>query len=146
MKLKLLRLLSGLALLAGGLAGLDLTGLTSIFPEAFRATILSGALILAGSKDTIIALGDQLDDGVRNNSFKLLPFLLIGVSFAAAAMLTSCVTTTAKDGTVTRTPDTPTISAAFDFFKLWAPQPPQAIEITIPAGPAPVAPVIVPAK
>lgn len=34
MKLKLLRLLSGLALLAGGIAGLDLTALTSIFPQA----------------------------------------------------------------------------------------------------------------
>ena len=123
MKLKLLRLLSGLALLAGGLAGLDLTGLTSIFPEAFRATILSGALILAGSKDTLIALGDQLDDGVRNNSFKLLPCLLIGLSIATAASLTGCVTTTAKDGTVTRTPDAEVIGKALDFFKLWAPQP-----------------------
>jgi hypothetical protein len=139
MKTKFLRFLSGAALITGGLAGLDLSGLTALFPAEIRGTVIAASLLLAGSKDVVVALGDLLDDGVRNNSFKMLMWVLAPIMALTLTLglLTGCVSTTAKDGTVTRTPDKETIGIALDFFKLWAPPPPQAIEITLPPQPVP---------
>jgi len=72
----------------------DFTGVASILPADIAAWLLIVGPLLMGSEKGLLVLGDYLDNGKRDNSFKLpavlLPFLLLGVF---SVLTVSCVDT-----------------------------------------------------
>lgn len=79
--------LSGILALLTVVGGLDLTGFITLLPDNVATAFVIGLPALAGFKHLIIDLGDFVDDGKINGSFKLLPFLLL---LGAVMLLNAC--------------------------------------------------------
>lgn len=78
-----------IGLAAAAVAAADLNGLTSVLPPEVAKWVLSAGLFAAALKNGILFVGDLLDNGKQDGSFKLqavaLPFLAL-----AALTLPSC--------------------------------------------------------
>lgn len=76
--------------------GLDLTGILKILPEGWAAVLATVPPLLMALAHFILALGDQLDDGQKNDSFpgslKMHPvtFLMALALGLLAGSMTSC--------------------------------------------------------
>lgn len=102
------RVLQLIGIIAAFLGGADFMQLMSIVPPDVAAwLIVAGPAFAAGAKPLILMIGDYMDDGVKNDSFKirsiLLPFLLCSVILTLPSCVSTTITTTALDGTVTVT-------------------------------------------
>jgi formate hydrogenlyase subunit 4 len=81
-RLQVIRILQLLGILAGFVGGADFLQLLAIVPpETSKWLLVSGPAFAAGIRPLILLVGDYLDDGVKNDSFKislvLLPFLVL---------------------------------------------------------------------
>lgn len=92
MNLKLLSILTTLAAIITGLAGLDLSGIASLIPGDHAGTVAW----ISGSLTTLLiiirALGDLLDDGKPNGSFRCPGPIFISALLLSLLALTSCGT------------------------------------------------------
>lgn len=64
--LKILTVILSALTVAGGL---DLSGVSSFLPEGWAAVLATVPPIIVAVGAFVLALGDQLDDGKKNNSF-----------------------------------------------------------------------------
>lgn len=86
-------ILAAVAAVLSALAGLDLAGVIDILPPAVAPWVAVGPPIAAAALHFVVALGDLLDDGKKNGSFKfgrfgpVVAFLLV-ICFCLAS--TSC--------------------------------------------------------
>lgn len=76
---KALQFLAAVAALASGVAGLDLAGVVHLIPSPWDAWVAVAPAGAATVFHFLIGIGDLLDDGQKNDSFKvrLLPWLLL---------------------------------------------------------------------
>jgi hypothetical protein len=92
MNVKLLSILTTLAAIITGLAGLDLSGLATLIPGDHASTVAW----ISGSLTTLLviirALGDLLDDGKPNGSFRCPGPIFISALLLALLSLSSCGT------------------------------------------------------
>ncbi len=113
-RLQLIRVLQLLGIIAAFIGSADFLQLLAIVPpDTAKWLIVSGPAFAAAVKPLITLIGDYLDDGVKNDSFKvsmiLLPFL-----FLFFLLLPGCAGlqvrspygdfSSAKDGSVIYTP------------------------------------------
>jgi hypothetical protein len=93
------RFLHILALILSALtvaAAFDITGIVHFLPEGYAAVLVTVPPMLLAISHFVMALGDQLDDGQKNNSFpgnlKMHPvtFLLACGIALCAGLLNSC--------------------------------------------------------
>ena len=70
MKTNALRILTAVGAAASAVATLNLGGFISIMPADLSVSILGGSAAALAVKEIAVVLGDYLDDGQRNNSFK----------------------------------------------------------------------------
>jgi hypothetical protein len=70
MKTNALRILTAVGAAASAVATLNLGGFISIMPADLSVYILGGSAAALAVKEIAVVLGDYLDDGQRNNSFK----------------------------------------------------------------------------
>lgn len=70
MKTNILRVLTATASVAGSFAALDLGGLISVFPPKTASVLGAVALAALAVKEIAVVIGDSLDDGKRNGSFR----------------------------------------------------------------------------
>jgi hypothetical protein len=71
-RLQLVRVLQLVGVALGVLGGADVLNLVSVLsPEASKWLTVSGPAIFASSKPIIMLIGDYLDDGEKNDSFKI---------------------------------------------------------------------------
>lgn len=112
-KAKLLHTLSSIGAICSAAGGLNLVGVISFLPPKIAAALAIAPPVVAALGHAAMALGDALDDGERNDSFKIRcsAFALIAALLVALAC-PSCVSATAPDGTVTETPDRGLIDSA----------------------------------
>ena len=116
-RVQTVRVLQLLGILSGFLGGADFMQLLVLMPpDAAKWLLVAGPTFAACSKPMILLIGDYMDDGVKNDSFKvgafLLPFLallcILGFSGCAGV---SVVTPygdfhSSKDGSVSYYPPT----------------------------------------
>lgn len=125
---RFLHILAAILSVCLALGALDLTGVIELFPKGVAQILTIGPPCFLAVGHAILAIGDQLDDGQKNNSFpgsvKCHPLVMAAAAALACLSMVSCVTsstvttTTAPDGTVTRTesktsaPDAASVNAA----------------------------------
>jgi hypothetical protein len=105
-RLRVVRALQVLGVLTGFVGGAEFLQLMALVPHELAGWLLvSGPAVAAGARPTIELVGDLLDDGVRNNSFKIPLALLFGICGAFATLgLSSCGNLTiTEDGCVLAT-------------------------------------------
>ena len=92
MNKRLLGFLAGLAALGSALGILDLSGFTSIFPAGWAKWIALIPPLGAAIVHFALAWGDYLDDGVKNDSFKvqLNPVTILLALIITLGALVSC--------------------------------------------------------
>lgn len=83
LRVQAVRSLQIVGLLVAALGGSDLMNLVTLFsPDAAAWLAITGASIRFGAEPLILLLGDLLDDGIKNDSFKLTGklglFLMLG--------------------------------------------------------------------
>ena len=109
--ISILRLLTAAGSVLSTLALLDLGGVAPLFGvEAARVLLAAGPASLA-LKEVVVVIGDLLDDGTPNKSFRIgllllllaLPLLLLLPSCSTPPQVTGTLAT--KDGQVTVTPE-----------------------------------------
>jgi hypothetical protein len=117
---RLKAILAALAALAATVAGLDLTGITSLLPpDAARALVIipSAAAVIA---HLVSAIGLQFEKA-KADIDKIVPaaLIMLGISLMALSM-PACVTTTSPDGTEMKRMDgeawNPFLTLARDLF------------------------------
>jgi hypothetical protein len=131
----ILRILTAISAGATSLAAFDLGGVLHLVPGKY-AVILGGlTLALKASKEVAVVVGDYLDDGKRNGSFNCAPLAFIAAGLIAVLGMTSCVTTTAPDGTKTEKTDAEAVTLfggfALKFAELFKPAP-----VAVPVAPS----------
>jgi hypothetical protein len=70
MKTNLLRVLTAVGAAASAVATLNLGGFISIMPPDLSVYILGGSAAALAVKEIAVVIGDFVDDGKRNSSFK----------------------------------------------------------------------------
>lgn len=94
MNTRLLTFLAGLAALGTSLGALDLSGFTSIFPAGWAKWFAIIPPLGAALVHFALAWGDYLDDGKKNDSFKVkcppVTFVLALILSLSALVFTSC--------------------------------------------------------
>ena len=70
MKTKITRVLTAVAATASTVAAFDLTLAVKFLPQNWGGYILAGSAITLAVKEISVVVGDILDDGRRNGSFK----------------------------------------------------------------------------
>lgn len=137
MKAKLLHYLSATAYGASFIAGLNLIGVATFLPAHIAKPLMLVPPLFGVIGHSALAIGDYLDDGVKNDSFKCAPLALLAAALIAVSACTSCTVTTAPDGTKVERTDTEAVGL---IGKLAI----EMVELFTPAAPA--APVVHPAK
>lgn len=95
-RLRLVYVLQLIGILAGFIGGADFLQLIALLPPDTSAWLLvAGPAFASGAKPLITLVGDVLDDGVKNDSFKLTPLLVIGM---CVLCLPSCTVSLTPDG------------------------------------------------
>jgi hypothetical protein len=113
-RLQLIRILQLIGILAAFIGSADFLQLLAIVPpDTAKWLIVSGPAFAAAVKPLITLIGDYLDDGVKNDSFKvsmvLLPFLILAFMLLPGCQGLSVTSpygdfSSAKDGLVIYTP------------------------------------------
>lgn len=88
-RLQMVRVLQLLGIFGGFLGGADFLQLLAILPPETAAWLLiAGPAFAAGSKPLVMLIGDIVDDGQRNDSFKLpvILFLACCAAFGSLAL------------------------------------------------------------
>jgi hypothetical protein len=70
MKTNLLRVLTAVGAAASAVATLNLGGFITVMPPDVAVYILGGSAAALAVKELAVVLGDFIDDGKRNDSFK----------------------------------------------------------------------------
>lgn len=71
-RLQLVRALQIIGVSLGVIGGADVLNLVSILsPDVAKWLTVSGPALFAASKPVIMMIGDYLDDGIKNDSFKI---------------------------------------------------------------------------
>jgi hypothetical protein len=70
MKVKLLRVLTAITAGSGALAAFSAGGLGTFVPAQYAPLLAGVALAALAVKEAAVALGDRVDDGESNGSFK----------------------------------------------------------------------------
>lgn|GEM_PF-1711820 len=111
MKAKLLHYLSATAYGASFIAGLNLIGVATFLPAHIAKPVMLVPPLFGVLGHSALAVGDYLDDGVKNDSFKCAPLACLAALCLAVLGLTSCgVVETKPDGTkIEKKPDNTTI-------------------------------------
>lgn len=68
---QLLRVLSMAGSFLASVAAADMTGIASLIPNEWNGWLLAVGLMAASLKQFIMIVGDIIDDGKRNKSFKV---------------------------------------------------------------------------
>lgn len=91
-RLQLVRALQLVGILGGFLGGADFLQLLAILPPDTAAWLLiAGPAFAAGSKPAVMLIGDLVDDGIKNDSFKLpMMFFFVGCLALGSMGLNSC--------------------------------------------------------
>lgn len=91
-RLQLVRALQLVGILGGFLGGADFLQLVAILPPDWAAWLLiAGPAFASASKPAVMLIGDLVDDGVKNDSFKLpLMFFFAGCLALGSLALNSC--------------------------------------------------------
>lgn len=118
-RVQLLRLLSMLGLLAASLGTADFTGLLPILPEGWDKWLVTIGLFAASIKQGILWLGDLLDNGKQDGSFKLPLLLLLCVS--SLFIFSSCMVGIDGQGNWQLRPDPKSVDATLSYFLRQAP-------------------------
>lgn len=123
MKTRILHALSAIGAAASAVAGLNLIGFAKFLPPQVAAVLAIAPPVLATIGHAAIAIGDRVDDGEANNSFRCHPLAFVGACVLAVAVAVgfcSCSITTAPDGTRTQRYDPeaakPWVDLARDLF------------------------------
>jgi hypothetical protein len=113
-RLQTIRILQLLGILSGFLGGADFLQLLVLMPpDVSKWLLVAGPAFAAGSKPLLMLLGDYLDDGVKNDSFKVgmlfppfLALMCLGFTGCAGVSVQSPYGefSSAKDGSVLYTP------------------------------------------
>lgn len=89
---QIIRVLHILGIIMAFIGGADFLNLLAFFPaETAKWLMISGPALATSAKPLVMLIGDYVDDGVKNNSFKVdqLPVLLLVVGLASL-LLPSC--------------------------------------------------------
>lgn len=70
MKTNILRILTAVAAAASTVAAVDLATVAQILPPHWAGYIFAASAVTLAVKEVAVAVGDTLDDGKRNGSFK----------------------------------------------------------------------------
>jgi hypothetical protein len=89
-RVQALRIVSMLGLIAAAIGAADFTGVASFLPPDVAGWLVTGGLAAASVKQGALVVGDYLDNGKRDNSFKF-PAVLFLAALAFLA-LPSCET------------------------------------------------------
>ena len=81
------------------LASLDLTGIAPLFDDNVAIYLLATGPAALCLKELVVVLGDWLDDGKPNQSFKVA-LLAVALVVAALPLLVSCTTPPPVDGSI----------------------------------------------
>lgn len=125
---RFLHILAAILSVCLAIGALDLSGIINVLPPLVAKIMTIGPPCFLAIGHAVLAIGDQLDDGQKNNSFpgsvKCHPLTMIAACLICLLCLSSCVTstttttTTAPDGTTTVTeaktsaPDAASVNAA----------------------------------
>ena len=93
MKTRILSILAAVAAFLTMLGGLDLAEIISVLPEKVATVFATALPLLAGFVHLIKAIGDFVDDGKINGSFRVLAFFA-ALSFALMSMSCAVVEST----------------------------------------------------
>ena len=115
LRLQMVRLLQVLGVLAGFMGGADYLDLVALLPDVAwsKWLLVSGPAFAAAVKPVVLLVGDIVDDGLRNDSFKItvvvLPFLCLMCFWSTSCGQVSLITPygdfhSSKAGDVTYTP------------------------------------------
>ncbi|MCH7228573.1 hypothetical protein [Haloferula sp. A504] len=108
-KVPFLRLLTAVGSALSAVALLDLTGVANVLSPGLSNYLLAAGPIALALKELVVGVGDILDDGKANRSFKL-PLLLLAFALLATPFLSSCTLDT-RTGTATLEADAETVRA-----------------------------------
>jgi hypothetical protein len=89
---QIIRVLYILGIIMTFIGGADFLNLLAFFPaETAKWLMISGPALATSAKPIVMLIGDYVDDGIKNNSFKVdqLPILLL-VAGLASLLLPSC--------------------------------------------------------
>jgi len=138
-KAKILHYLSATAYGASFVAGLNLIGVATFLPAHIAKPVMLVPPLFGVLGHSALAIGDYLDDGVKNDSFKCAPLACLAALCVAVLSLTSCgVVETKPDGTrIEKKADAGLIHQIAGYAL-------EALRIIKPT--APVAPVVEPVK
>lgn len=91
-RLQLVHALQLVGILGGFLGGADFLQLLAVLPPEWAAWLLiAGPAFAAGSKPAVMLIGDFVDDGLKNNSFKIpIMFFFVGCLALGSMGLNSC--------------------------------------------------------
>lgn len=70
MKTRILRIITAILAVCSAVAAADLGGLTSILPPQWAPYVLGASALALALKEIGVVVGDIIDDGTRNGSFK----------------------------------------------------------------------------
>lgn len=95
-RVQALRVLSMIGLLAASIGTADMTGIITLLPEEWGPWLISAGLFAASIKQGVLWIGDLLDNGKQDGSFKIgLWLMLVAVS---VLLLSSCGMQVTADG------------------------------------------------
>lgn len=87
---RFLQILAAVAAACSAVAGLDLAGVIELLPEKIAPVVAVGPAIAASLFHFVVALGDVLDDGEKNDSFGKLKAVLLPLAVGSLLCLPSC--------------------------------------------------------
>jgi hypothetical protein len=95
-RVQVLRVIAAAGMILAALAAADLTGVANILPDPYAGWVLAGGLMASGLKQVLLIIGDLMDNGKQDGSFKIPVILLLGC--LACLCLTSCALSVTEDG------------------------------------------------
>ena len=99
-KVTILRFLTAVGAALTTLASLDLTGIAEIFDDQVALYLLATGPAALSLKEVVVSVGDWLDDGKPNKSFKI-GLLCLAAAALSWPFLASCAPQQVSGGVVT---------------------------------------------
>lgn len=114
-KVPFLRILTAVGSGLSALALLDLSGVANVLDPRLAGYLLAAGPIALALKELVVGVGDLLDDGKANKSFKL-PLVLLLLALILMPIFASC-TLDAAAGRATLDADAETVRAVNEFLR-----------------------------
>lgn len=114
-KVPFLRILTAVGSGLSALALLDLSGVANVLDPRLAGYLLAAGPIALALKELVVGVGDLLDDGKANKSFKL-PLVLLLLALIFMPIFASC-TLDAAAGRATLDADAETVRAVNEFLR-----------------------------